>query len=133
MSTRSPLDIVQSAYAAFGRGDVAALLAELTPDVKWQFTGAPGTPYTGTFVGHDAVQRFLGAVAATDDIRAFEPRRFFAGPGHVTVIGWEDTVVRSTGRAFQGEWVHVFEVRDDRITGFWGLYDTAPAAAALAK
>lgn len=132
MSIRTPLEIVQSAYAAFGRGDVPAFLAELTPDVRWQFTGAPEAPYTGTFVGHDAVQAFLGGVAATDDIRAFEPRRFLAGPGHVTVIGWEDTVVRTTGRAFQVEWVHVFEVRGDRISGFWGLYDTAPAARAMA-
>ncbi len=133
MSSRTPMEIVQSAYAAFGRGDVAALLAELSPDVRWQFTGAPGTPYSGTFQGHDGVQKFLGAVAANDDIRAFEPRRFFAGTEHVTVIGWESAVARTTGRPFEGDWVHVFEVRGGRIAGFWGLYDTAPAAAAFAK
>jgi ketosteroid isomerase-like protein len=72
-------------------------------------------------------------VATHDDIRAFEPRRFLAGADHVTVIGWESTVARSTGRPFQADWVHVFEVKGDRIVRFFGIYDTAPAAAALAR
>ena len=133
MSSRNPLEIVQSAYGAFGRGDVAALLGELAPDVQWQMVAAPGLSYNGTFAGHDGVQKFLTAVATNDDIRAFEPRRFFAGADHVTVIGWESTVARSTGRTFEAEWVHVFELSGGRITRFYGIYDTAPAAAAFAK
>lgn len=133
MSARSPLDIVQSAYAAFGRGDVAGLLAELAPQVRWRFVGAPGAPYSGTFTGHDGVQKFLGGVAGADDIRAFEPRQFFTGADHVTVIGWESTVARATGKPFESDWVHVFEIEGGRIARFFGMYDTAPAAAAMAR
>ncbi|MBL8325902.1 MAG: nuclear transport factor 2 family protein [Rubrivivax sp.] len=133
MSSRTPLEVVQSVYAAFGRGDVAALLGDLAPDVHWRFVGAPGTPYSGSVIGHEGVQKFLGGVAAHDDIRAFEPREFFPGGEHVTVLGWEDTVARTTGRRFQADWVHVFEVKGGRITRFFGMYDTAPAAQAFAS
>ena len=30
---------VQSLYAAFGRGDIATIIAGLTPDIDWQTVG----------------------------------------------------------------------------------------------
>ena len=128
MST--PLATVQSLYAAFGGGDVPAFLALLADDIEWSFHGAPGVPYSGTVRGHEAVAGWLGKVVQAEDIQAFEPREFFAGPDHVTVLGWERTVSRASGRTFETEWVHVFSVRDGRVSRFWGMYDTAEAGAA---
>ena len=34
-----PLTLVQNAYAAFGRGDIPALLQLLSDDVEWRFVG----------------------------------------------------------------------------------------------
>jgi ketosteroid isomerase-like protein len=44
MST--PLTLVQTAYAAFGRGDIPGLLSVLAPDVRWEFTGDSQAPST---------------------------------------------------------------------------------------
>jgi hypothetical protein len=48
----------------------------------------------------------------------------------VTVLGWERTAARPSGKGFESEWVHVFTVRAGRITRFWGMYDNEASAAA---
>jgi len=128
MST--PTEIVQNLYAAFGRGDVPALLDMLSDDVEWTHKGSIGLAYMGTFRGKAAVAHWFGDVAALDGIQAFEPREFLAGLDHVTVLGWERTQGLPNGTVFETDWVHVFNVRDGKVTRFVGTYDTAASAAA---
>ena len=122
--------LIQDAYGCFGRGDMPALLALTTLDVDWQFHGDRGAGYTGRVSGHAQLAEWFGEVARLDDIQVFEPREFLAGPGHVTVIGHERSIARATGRAFETPWVHVWRVRDGRIVGFTGFFDTQAAAEA---
>ncbi|MGM9483493.1 nuclear transport factor 2 family protein [Roseateles sp. NT4] len=89
--TTTPTQVIQSMYAAFGRGDVEGLLGLCTPDVEWTMLGSIDLPYIGQFQGQQALLRWFGLVAEFDDIQAFEPREFFAGDDHVTVLGWERT------------------------------------------
>jgi hypothetical protein len=125
-----PLTLIQDAYGCFGRGDIPALLALTTPDVDWTFHGDHGAGYTGRARGHAQVADWFGEVARLDDIQAFEPREFLAGADHVTVIGHERTIARATGRTFETPWVHVWRLRDGRIAGFTGFFDTQAAAEA---
>jgi hypothetical protein len=127
----SPLAVVQRLYQAFGNGDAPGMLALLADDLDWQFHADHRAPYTGR-CDKAGFPAWLGAVAAADDIQAFEPREFLAGPDHVTVLGWERTVARTTGRSFECHWVHVFTVRDGRIVRFVGLLDSERAGAARA-
>jgi len=46
------------------------------------------------------------------------------------VLGWERTVARPGTKVFESEWVHVWSVRDGRVTRFWGMFDTAAAQGA---
>ena len=124
------LTTVQTAYAAFGRGDVPTILGLVTDDVRWQFIGDRKAPYTGTLNSRSQVGEWFGAVAQADDIQVFEPRQFLVGPDHVTVLGWERTVTKPGGKAFESEWVHIFRFRDGRVSSFLGIYDTEAAAAA---
>jgi ketosteroid isomerase-like protein len=125
-----PLSIVQAAYAAFGRGDLPAMLELLADDATWQFTGDRATPYTGRFDGRARIGEWFSLIPRIDAIQVFEPREFFVGPDHVTVLGWERTAAVSSGKVFECEWVHIFSVRDGRIARFWGMFDTEAAAAA---
>ena len=125
-----PLSIVQAGYAAFGRGDVPAILDLITEDVRWQFIGSSKVPYTATLKGRGQVGEWFGSVFQADDIQAFEPRQFLAGPDHVTVIGWERTVAKPSGKAFECEWIHVWRVRDGKVSSFFGMVDTEASAAA---
>lgn len=126
----SPLEVVQAAYAAFGAGNIPAILELAAEDIDWTFRGAKGLAYTGTFRGKAAVEKWFASVVQADDIQAFEPREFLVGADHVTVLGWERTRALPDGKVFETEWVHVFTVRDGRVTRFWGMYDTQAAATA---
>jgi len=128
--TTSPTAVIQSMYAAFGRGDIEALLGLCTDDVDWNMLGSIGHPYLGRFQGKAELLRWFGLVAEFDDIQAFEPREFLAGPDHVTVLGWERTRVKPAGGVFETPWVHVFSLRDSKVARFVGLYDTAAVEAA---
>jgi ketosteroid isomerase-like protein len=127
----TPQQTIEALYGAFGRGDLPGLLAMLSPDVQWRFVGAPGLDYVRTAQGRDDVARWFGQVLEAEDIQVFEPREFFAGPDHVTVLGFERTQSRrAAGGTFETEWVHLFTLKDGLVTRFFGLYDTAAAAAA---
>ena len=126
----TPTEIVQAAYAAFGRGDIPALLELVSDDIEWTFHGSIGLAYMGTVRGKPAVAKWFGQVAEVDDIQAFEPREFLAGPDHVTVLGWERTRAVPAGTVYESDWVHVFKLRDGKVSRFIGSYDTAASAAA---
>ena len=126
------LDLIQKAYACFGRGDIPALLAMMAPDVEWQFHGDHGAPYTGLAIGPAQVGQWFGQVAQCDDIQQFEPREFLAGIDHVTVIGHERTIAKASGRTFESPWIHIWQIRNGRITRFFVMLDSEAAATARA-
>lgn len=129
-SESSAVDVVQAAYAAFGRGDVPAIVALLGDDPEWKFIGNAGLAYTGSFRGKEQIANWFARIPEVDEILAFEPREFISGGDHVTVLGMERTRAQPSGREFEAEWVHVFTVRGGRIVRFWGMYDTEAAAKA---
>ena len=126
----SPIDTIRSAYAAFGRGDIPALLEYLADDIEWTFDGSTGDAYMRTAHGKDDVMRWFAQVMAVDGIQAFEPRQMLAGPEHVTVIGWERTKALPAGGVFESNWIHVWQLQNDRVTRFFGMFDSAAAARA---
>lgn len=128
----NPVNITQAVYAAFGRGDIPVILELLDADVDWQFIGDKRAAYTTRLRGREQIGQWFGDVAKVDDIQAFEPREFFAGADHVTVLGWERSADRATGGIFETPWIHVFGLRGGRITRFLGIYDTEAAAQARA-
>ena len=128
-----PLTIVQTAYAAFGRGDVPAMLGMMSDSFALKFHGDRAAPYTASIVGKGQMAEWFGAVAQADHFEVFEPREFFAGPEHVTVLGWERTVTQPGGGSFECEWVHVWTVKAGLITRLWGMLDSEAAGRARAS
>src|SRR4051795_8839835 len=56
------LSVVQSAYAAFGRGDIGAIIDLLDDGVRWS---SPGTlPHGGDFTGKKGVTEFFEGIGA---------------------------------------------------------------------
>jgi ketosteroid isomerase-like protein len=117
--------IVQQVYEAFGRRDLPAILSLVADDVDWEFVGSAALPYAGPRRDRQGVAEFFAAVAQTDDIQVFEPREFIESDEHVTVLGWERSKALDTGYAFESQWVHVFTVKNGRITRWRGLFNTA--------
>jgi ketosteroid isomerase-like protein len=117
--------VVQQAYEAFARGDVPAILNIVADDVDWEFVGSPALPYAGKRRNRKEVADFFTALSRADEIHAFEPREFIDAGEHVTVLGWEKSTALETGTPFESEWVHVFTVKNDKVTRWRGFFNTA--------
>ncbi|MGE0224526.1 MAG: nuclear transport factor 2 family protein [Acetobacteraceae bacterium] len=124
---------IQSLYAAFGRGDLGAVLDACDPAVTWTSTGDPATiPWAGTCTGTEGVRGFFAALLGRLDYDAFEPREFFPSGDSVVVLGH----ARVRGKASGGDgvasdWVHIFTTRDGKLVRFHEFYDTASLQRAL--
>lgn len=125
MSSNSPLQTVQEMYAAFGTGDVPAILARVAPDVDWVVYGPAELPFTGDFSGHDGVLRFFQTIGQISAHTAFEPREFVVDGDSVVAFGHEAGTIRETGRPFGSNWAHSFTFGDGKVIRFRLFTDTA--------
>jgi ketosteroid isomerase-like protein len=119
------MEIVQQAYEAFGRQDVPAMLELVADRVDWEFVGPTSLPFAGKRRNRSEVGAFFADIPRADDIQVFEPREFIEAGEHVTVLGWERATAVDTGIQFEGEWVHVFTVKNGKITRWRGFFNTA--------
>jgi ketosteroid isomerase-like protein len=122
---------VQEIYAAFGRGDLQAILGALTADVHWEMIGRPTDfPNFGPRRGVEGVGAFFQTVGETEEFDEFAPRTFHAAGDRVFVEGHAAGRLKSTGKPVVTEWLHVFTVRDGKVAGFREFLDTAQYAEA---
>lgn len=122
---------VQEIYAAFGRGDIAAVLNALASDVMWVVQGPSSIPFCGTHHGRDGVAAFFRTVGENLALKEFVPGVIVADGDRVAVIGYECGTAVPTGRAYQSEWVHVFTFFDGQVIEFREYTDTAAMAEAF--
>ena len=131
MSADENTRLAQSAYEAFGRGDMAALAEVMADDIEWVNPGDPDDdPNAGTFKGKEAVLGWFGGLASTLDFTTFEPREFIAQGDKVVSIVYAEATVRSTGRSVVQDEAHVWTFRGGKLARFQIYFDTAAAAAA---
>ena len=132
MSAQSNIQLVQNIYAAFGRGDVPAILEHLAEDVTWGIASRSGVaksiPWHETLHGKASVPRFFAALAATADFTRFEPQTFAATDDCVyCTVSW-DATYKPTGKKFTEVVLHRFTFKNGRITEWLGTEDTALTA-----
>jgi ketosteroid isomerase-like protein len=113
--TRDPTATVQSMFAAFGAGDLDALLATVHPDSHWTYYGANPTPTRAEFHGEAEVRRFFQRILDRLEMAAFDTDEFVVQGDTVVVFGGEAGKVRATGQPFRNVWTQKYVVKDDRI------------------
>jgi ketosteroid isomerase-like protein len=89
-----------------------------------------GVPVSGTWHGREQVGQFFQSLSDTQEARQFEPREFVAQDDKVVALGHYAWHVKSTGREWESDFVHVFSVRDGKVTRFQEYADTAAIAGA---
>jgi len=125
------IDFVQSLYAAYAKGDIATIIAGLASDVAWHSGGrASDFPGFGPRKGQSAVQDFFKTIGENNDFEHFSPRAFYADADKVFVLGDYALTLKKNRRKFASDWVHIFTVRDGKVTAFREFLDTALAAEA---
>ena len=130
MSERDNVEIVKNAYAAFGRGDVGAVVNACAEDVVWIIPGAAHVPVAGTFRGRKGVGDFFRTMGENQTPQQFEPREFVAQGDKVVALGHYSWKMNRTGKTYEGDWAHVFTFRDGQVVRFQEFADTAAEAEA---
>lgn len=121
-----PTAVVQDIYAAFARGDVAAILDHLADDVAWE-PGMKdhGVPWLTPGSGKGHVGEFFKTVAEQLEMRAFEPVAFLPGDEYVAVVVELEAVVRRSGVTVTDREVHLWTFDDEgRVTALRHFLDT---------
>ena len=124
---------VKDVYAAFQRGDVAAIVALVSDDVDWRNDAVESRecPWNGDFSGKANLPAFFGAVGGELDIKVFDVNAIAATGPHVYVTLRIESTVRKNGRALKNDAVHFWTFDEaGRIARYRHFNDTAAELAA---
>ena len=124
---------LQQMYAAFGRGDIDAILANVTDDVTWGVdTAAREVPMYGLRDGREGVADFFATLAEQVDFKSFEPKNFAAAGDEVLVTVDYDFQFRKNGKGQAMGALHRFRIRNGKVSSFRAYEDTAAVRSAWA-
>lgn len=125
------LKLVQDVYAAFGRGDIAAVIDTMTEDATIGIVGRrQDAPFLGIFEGKAGGAEFFKQLAEAQEFHTFEPLRFLAAEDKVFIWGRYRWTMRKSGVSKQSEWLHEITLKDGKMTSWRGHNDTAMLAEA---
>ena len=115
-AARANSDLIRGGYAAFARGDIAAVLAILDEDVLWHVPGHG--PISRDYRGQGEVLGFFGRFMELCD-RTFRIQidDVLANSERVVVLCTESA--QRLGRSWSSPQVHVWSVKNGRATVFW--------------
>lgn len=126
-------EIAKKGYECFGTGDIAGLLDLLSDDIKWTIPVIEGAPFSGARTGRAAVGEFFQQLANAEDFSHFGPNEFIAEGDKVVALGSATATVKDTGKTFSTDWVHIFTIKNGKITAFLEFFDNAAANRAYQK
>ena len=122
--------LIRKVYAAFGRGDIPEILANLTDDIEWTLEGPSIIPYVGKKKGVAEVTEFFTALSGTQSDMKLTTEDFIAQEDKVATFGRYAGTVKATGKKFDSPVAHLFTIRKGKISRFVSLGDTAAMAEA---
>ena len=131
MTEQQNIAKLQEMYAAFGRGDIATLLDNVTDDVTWGVeTVATDVPWYSVRRGREGVAEFFDLLGREIEFTKFEPTTFAASGDEVVVSVDYDFRFRKNGKGQPVGVMHRFRVRDGKVSSFRAYEDTAAIRAA---
>ena len=123
----SNVDTVKDLYAAFGRGDVPAVLGGMSPDIEWrEAEGNPYQPSGAAWIGGEAIVENLFMKLATEwEGFALHPERFHDAGDTVVVEGRYTGAYTATGLSHDQQYCHVLTFENGKLARFQQFTDTA--------
>jgi uncharacterized protein len=109
-------DFVRSAYEAFERGDVPAVIGMVGERVDWDVTTV--LPHGGSFRGPQGAGEFFEGLGEKWADFTVEVEEVIDGGDNVAVIGRAAGLLRGPDRAAGYTFVHVHTVADGKIVRF---------------
>ena len=116
MNEQANLQIAKEAYAAFGRGDIAALLGYYAPNAELISHGPKGiAAWAGTYQGREQIGQFFARLDAVLETLAFTQEEFIGQGDKLVMLGRYRGRVRATGREMESTPIHVMTFADGQI------------------
>ena len=132
MSAEDNIKTITQVYEAFGRGDVAAILAAVCDDVDWAAEAASAdAPWYGVRHGPEAVAEFFTQFGSAMEVEEFTPVSLAANDTDVLSVVRFRARSRATGKTAAMDLHHFFKFRDGKIAYYRGTEDTAQTEAVL--
>jgi uncharacterized protein len=126
----SAYEVVKAHYEANDRRDIEGMLADITPTTEW--TEMAGFPCAGTYIGPDAiVENVFMALGAQFEGYTFKLERLLDAGENAVAIGNYTATHKITGKHFNARVVHVWQVKNGKVSHFEQFTDTLIVAKAM--
>jgi ketosteroid isomerase-like protein len=129
VSEHENIQLVESIFDAFGRGDIPYILDRLTDDVRFQARLDPIVPWSGEYTGKSNVVNYFQALGGAVEVGEHPVNQLVAQDDTVVAIGDVNFRVRETGNHGSSSWIYVWKVRDGQIYDYEQFNDPGLAAA----
>jgi hypothetical protein len=134
MGEKENVQMVQQAYAAFGRGDIPAILNMVANNSEVTHQGPENNlPWARPYRGREGWGQFFKDLAETLEPLRFEPQSYVSQGDRVVAFGIFRARVKSTGRTFEEMWAMDWVVRNGQAVSCRVYEDTAAVVAAMRK
>lgn len=124
-------ETLKSGYEAFARGDADGMTAVWNDDIRWEGTNSEELPGGGQHQGKQAVLQMLGSIQEAWDTFSVTPDEFIEQGDTVVVLGHAQGRAKATGNELKWPFVHVWRMRDGKVSKALILADTYEIAKTL--
>jgi ketosteroid isomerase-like protein len=112
-------------YAAFGRGDIATIMANVADDVSWEAEGPAEMVFTGIRHGKTETRGFFQGLASEHANPNLQMTEFVSSDDSVATFGRYQATLKKTGRRVDSPVAHLFKFRNGKVVRYVNLIDTA--------
>src|SRR5579883_399243 len=123
MHEQNNTQLIQSLYDAFGRGDIAFILSNVTPQTTWTMEGPSTIPFAGKRTGASEIVGFFEGLDRSCTDMKLIPQHFVAQGDMVATFGRFSGAGKATGRRFDIAYAHYFQIRDGKVAAFEDFND----------
>lgn len=121
------IDLAKTGYEKFAEGDIEGVLAMFDHKMEWhECNGFPFIEGDGVFKGPEAVAKgvFSKIPEHYDDFN-IEIEELIECGDRVIMAGYYRGTWKATGKKFKANAVHVWSVKNEKLTRFFQAVDTA--------
>ena len=131
MNDKRNAELVQSFYSNFLAGDIDAAVALTSTDFVLVYSGPPIIPSARTWNGHDGFRGWArAALQGHLPPESLNVGEFIAQGDRVAVPGHVTLRVKATGKVCETDFLHLWTVRDGKLTRWHDFFDTYAVAQA---
>lgn len=127
-ATLTPLQTIDSVYAAFTRGDIPHILGLVAPDASWR--QSKYVPWGGDYTGTSGAAEFFTRLNEHSQTTGFVVNESFELGNQVFSFGRHECVMRATGKLAVVPFMFRWRVENGQIVSYDSYVDSGAAFTA---